>query len=42
LGDLFELAPDALVHRMRPSLEAMAEEKTSRMLLDEIVDQFAT
>lgn len=41
LGELFDLAPDALIHRMRPSLEAMADEKSSRMILDEILDQFA-
>jgi MoxR-like ATPase len=40
LGDLFELAPDTLIHRMRPSLEAIAAEKTSRTLLDEIFEQF--
>ncbi len=40
LGDLFELAADTLVHRMRPSLEAVAAEKTSRILLDEIFERF--
>jgi MoxR-like ATPase len=40
LGDLFELAPDTLMHRMRLSLEAVAAEKTSRVLLDEIFEKF--
>jgi MoxR-like ATPase len=40
LGDLFELAPDTLIHRMRPSLEAVAAEKTSRTLLEEIFEKF--
>ncbi len=40
LGDLFELAPDVLLHRMRPSLDAMAANKTSLELLNEIIDQF--
>jgi MoxR-like ATPase len=42
LGDLFDLAPDVLIHRMRPSLEAMAEEQTSYTLLNEIIEQFVT
>ena len=41
LDDLFELAPDVLVHRMRPSLEALAEEKTAADLLNEIMEEFA-
>jgi MoxR-like ATPase len=40
LGELFELAPDILIHRMRPSLEALAAEKTPRILLDEVFDEF--
>lgn len=40
LGDLFDLASDALLHRMRPSLQAVAEEKTSRTILDEIFEEF--
>jgi MoxR-like ATPase len=35
--DLFALAPDVMLHRMRPTYEAQARGRTTRMILDELM-----
>ena len=37
--DLFALAPDTLLHRMRPTYDALARGKSARSVLDELLGQ---